>query len=61
MNGNAAAHLLCVFRSVLPRKILKIVQFGTFGTQMLNFPLNNIQEYRSCLISKGLFVMLPKM
>ena len=27
-----------VFRSVLPRKILKMVQFGTFGVHMLNFP-----------------------
>ena len=27
-NSNTAAHLLCVFRSVLPRKILKMVQFG---------------------------------
>ena len=53
--------MFCVFRSVLSWKILKMVQFGTFGEHMLNFLWNNFQEYRSCLISKGLWVMLPKM
>ena len=58
-------HICYVCSGAQPQKILKMLQFSTFGVHLtlLNFRLNNFQEYKSCLIVKAreLWVMLHKM